>query len=115
VSANRGKHRIHRLFTASAGGSAAQRRDTLQEASSLKTICPACAQGPSRVDGHPGLRVQSLGASRITFTCRHCDSVWSRNYVHSTAYAWEQLATSGTGVFMPGVEAQAHLKRRDTE
>ena len=81
----------------------------------MKTICPACAQGPSRVDGHPGLRVQTLGSSQITFTCLHCESVWTRNYVHSSAYAWEPLATAGSGVFMPGVAPQALMRRRDAE
>lgn len=110
----RGGRRTYRLFTASAAGSAARRRSIIQEATALKTICPACAQGPSRVDGHPGLRVHALGPSQITFTCVDCESVWSRNYV-STVYAWELLATAGSGHFMPGVGPLAPTLRHETE
>ena len=87
----------------------------IQGASSVKPICPACAQGPSKVDGHPGLRVQALGPAQITFTCLHCDTVWSRNYVQSSAYAWEPLAAVGSGIFMPGVPPRSHMRVRVVE
>jgi hypothetical protein len=112
VKPGRGGLRVQRLFTASAAGAAERRLGSLQEASALKPTCPACVQGPSKVDGHPGLRVQALGPSHITFTCLNCDTVWSRNYVQDATYAWELLATPGTGIFIPGMAPRSLIRRR---
>jgi hypothetical protein len=69
----------------------------------MKPTCPACAKGPSGIDGHPGLRVRTMGPAQMTFTCRDCDTVWSRS-MEGTTYAWTLLATAGSGAFVPGVD-----------
>lgn len=69
----------------------------------MKPICPACAKGPSAIDGHAGLRVRTMGPSQMTFTCLNCDSVWTRN-VQGTTYVWNMVTNAGSGAFVPGAE-----------
>lgn len=98
-----GPRRTQRLFTAAANGSAARRLDTIQKEIPMKHPCPACALGPSGIEGHPGLRVRTLGPLQITFTCTACESLWMRDYVRGEeAYTWKPLAASAPGLFMPG-------------
>jgi hypothetical protein len=67
----------------------------------MKPICPACARGPSAIDGHDGLRVRTMGPSLMTFTCKDCDSVWSRT-VQGTTYSWKMITAAGSGALVPG-------------
>jgi hypothetical protein len=72
----------------------------------MNAPCAACVAGPSSIVGHPDLMVQSLGNSRQTFKCRHCDTLWSRSGKRAGEFAWQALAdpqARGTeiGVVLP--------------
>lgn len=58
----------------------------------MDTPCNACLRGPSKIDGHAGLLVRSLGAASIVFECRSCGLLWSRSYSANDCFAWERFA-----------------------
>ena len=75
----------------------------------LNANCEACSRGPAKADGHPALRVHSLGAAGMLFKCRQCELTWLRSYSLGARYAWTRLddraATACVGIVMPSVGA----------
>jgi len=72
----------------------------------MNANCDACARGPSNVDGHAGLMVQSLGSTGMVFKCRVCALTWMRSYSGDGHYGWTRLAdrtpaTAWFGFIMP--------------
>jgi len=72
----------------------------------MNANCEACARGPTKVDGHPELRVHSLGVAGMLFKCRRCELTWMRSYSPVGRYEWTRLAerigaTGCVGIVMP--------------
>lgn len=72
----------------------------------MNASCDACVRGPSKVDGHAGLMVQSLGTTGMIFKCRECALMWMRPYSGNGHYGWTRLAdrmatTAWFGISMP--------------
>lgn len=68
-------------------------------------LCPACTAGPSNIDGHSNLWVQTIGGTLFSFKCGECQALWKRTYA-SGGYAWENISeraarTPGMGAILP--------------
>lgn len=66
----------------------------------MTVLCAACAAGPERVEGHPDLLARSLGESGMSFSCRHCQALWSRSYATDGKFAWTRSAPFGRDIGM---------------
>ena len=69
----------------------------------MQPFCDACARGPAGIEGHAGLWVRSLGASRMSFRCQSCQSLWSRTFKRG-AFAWTAMSeriSMGDGMAVP--------------
>lgn len=74
-----------------------------------KAPCPACAAGPTGIDGHSELRVRTMGNAAMRFECRECKTLWTRSGQGPKGYTWEKVdpleapdRKKGSGTPLPG-------------
>ena len=54
----------------------------------MSAPCVACDQGAVGIEGHADLRVRSLGAYGMAFTCRACGTRWDRDTPTHGVFVW---------------------------
>lgn len=72
----------------------------------MDALCWACNDGPSRVEGHMELAVQTVGDSAMTFRCERCHALWWRTTQPAGGYAWANVTqamalNAGLGLAVP--------------
>lgn len=58
----------------------------------MTSLCAACSDGPSGIEGHAALRVGAIGNQVMTFRCGICEAHWSRTARRSGQFVWAALA-----------------------
>lgn len=58
----------------------------------MNSLCAACNDGPSGIEGHAALRVDAVGSQVLTFKCGSCEAHWSRSARRSGQFVWAALA-----------------------
>lgn len=58
----------------------------------MNSLCAACSDGPSGIEGHPALRVDAIGNQVMTFRCGSCEAHWSRTARRGGQFVWTALA-----------------------
>jgi len=58
----------------------------------MNSLCAACNDGPSGIEGHAALRVDAIGNNVLTFRCGSCGAHWSRTARGSGEFVWTALA-----------------------
>jgi hypothetical protein len=69
----------------------------------MNTLCAACNDGPSGIEGHAALRVDAIGNNVLTFRCASCEAHWSRTSRRSGQFVWTALAARTAGSPWMGV------------
>lgn len=73
----------------------------------LDVRCYFCSTGPAGMDGHPYLRVRTIGTAQ-TFNCQLCAGHWCRTWKAAGACAWSDI----TGRAAQGAECGMSLPLR---
>ena len=50
--------------------------------------CSPCLNVPVGIDGHADLLVQGMGNAKMSFACRTCGSLWSRDDRRDGGFTW---------------------------
>ena len=50
--------------------------------------CDQCREGPSGIEGHEDLFVQTMAGSQLRFRCRACGALWVRHYAGEGGFSW---------------------------
>lgn len=58
----------------------------------MNSLCAACNDGPSGIEGHAALRVDAIGSTVLTFRCGSCQAHWSRTASNDGLFGWTALA-----------------------
>ncbi len=58
----------------------------------MNSLCAACNDGPSGIEGHAALRVDAIGNNVLTFKCGACGAHWSRTARGGGEFVWAALA-----------------------
>jgi hypothetical protein len=70
----------------------------------IEALCPACAAGPAKIDGHSDLRVQTIGNALFSFRCQRCNTLWKRTG-NDGQYTWQNITeepvAAGVGMVLP--------------
>ena len=58
----------------------------------MNSLCAACNDGPSGIEGHAALRVDAIGNNVLTLRCSSCGAHWSRTARPGGEFVWTALA-----------------------
>ena len=76
----------------------------------LDVRCYSCSTGPAGMDGHPHLRVRTIGSAQ-TFTCQLCAGHWCRTWKAGGTCSWSDI----TGRAAQGAERGMNLPLRHAQ
>ena len=63
--------------------------------------CRACAAGPTGIEGHEALFVETMDRGQMQFKCRTCGALWQRRYSGQGAFEWRAMTELAKGSGVP--------------